>query len=89
MSNNKKKYKKPVIEVITLRSDEPVLAIPISQLNTKMGSGARYWQGTEPTKGATWGIVDSPSDRIFTHGQGDGGSGNRSKGDIWSSWDED
>lgn len=83
----KHKYQKPQIEVITMRVEESLLTSN-SKLIRTVGDGARYWKGTVPTGGQTWGIVDAPAEIKFDHGQGAGGSGNRAPYNPWTAWDE-
>lgn len=83
----KHKYQKPQIEVITMRVEESLL-ISNSKLIRTVGNGVRNWQGTVPTGGQTWGIVDAGAKIEFDHGQGSGGGGNRAPYNPWTAWDE-
>ena len=59
-----------------------------SKLIRTVGNGVRNWQGTVPTGGQTWGIVDAGAKIEFDHGQGSGGGGNRAPYNPWTACDE-
>ena len=81
----KKTYIKPVTEVIVMHAEAMMAA---SNKFAKMATTYRYWEGECPTTSKLWGIVDAPAEAEFTHGQSEGGGGNRGKYDPWSTWDE-
>ena len=81
----KKTYIKPVTEVIVMHSEAMMAA---SGNYAKIATTYRYWESECPTTNKDWGIVNAYKNATFSHGQSEGGGGNRGKYDPWSTWDE-